>query len=141
VADSLRVDQAAQAAGSLLQRAQSGTPLSALASADPRATFDTTDPFPRLGYAKGIGNDAAVIGTLFNQPVGLCPKVIRGRTAAFVVSIEAKSPADKDQFEAQKTQQRQQLMQRKQGQLMNDWLAELKKKAKIEDFRFGIYDL
>jgi peptidyl-prolyl cis-trans isomerase D len=140
-ADSLRVDQAAQAAQSLFSRAQAGTPLAQLATADPRVTYDTTDLFPRLGFPKGIGADPSVIGPLFaGGQNGLFPRVLHGRTAAFILSVDARITPDKAQFEAQKMQQRQNLLQRKQSELMNDWLAQLRKNAKIEDYRFGLFD-
>jgi hypothetical protein len=139
VGDSLRCNQAVQVADGLLPRAQGGTPLATVAAADPRATFDTTDPFARLGYAKGIGRDPSVLGVLFASEVGLVPKVLRGRVGAFICSVDQKIPADMDQFNAQKTQQRQNELQQRQSQVMNDWLASLRKKAKVEDWRFTPY--
>lgn len=142
VLDSLRVDQAVQVAEGLLSRARAGTPLSALPGSEARAGFETLDPFPRLGGARVIGNDAAVIGPLFaaSKP-GLVPKVLRGRTGAFVCEVLEIVPADRAAFESQKEGMRRSLIQRRQAQVFNDWLGELKKQADVKDYRWGVGEI
>ncbi len=142
VADSLRVDQAAQVASRLLSAAQAGTPVDKLASLDPRAEAGSTDAFGRLGFPQGIGSDPAVVGPIFAAPgPGLIPKVLRGRSAAYVVQVLERTPADRNAFEAQKNQLRNSLIQRRQNQLFTEWLTTLKRSAKIEDYRFGRFDI
>jgi len=139
VADSLRGEQARQVAEGLLSRAQSGTPISALASGDDRVVADVAEPFSRLGSGRGIGNDPAVLGPLFAaEPGTVIPKVLVGRSGAIVARVFEKIPADRAQFDQQKTQLRQSLIQRKQGQLFNDWLTDLRRQAEIHDYRFGL---
>lgn len=123
----------------MLGQAQAGTPLAVIAQGDPRATFDTTDPFARIGFVKGIGNDPNVIGPLFaaNQ-VGVVPKVLKGRTGAFICRIVEVTPADRAGFDATKESLRRSLMQRRQSQVFNEWLAGLKKQADIQDYRWGV---
>lgn len=140
-ADSMRVAQAAAAAEGLLRQAQGGTPLSSLASADSRFTFGTTEPFHRLGFPAGIGNDPGVIGPLFAGSIGVYPQVLRGRNAAFVCEVLEKIPADRAIFDGQKDNLRRSLLQRRQNTVYNEWLAELKRNAEIKDFRFGAFDL
>lgn len=141
VADSLRLDLAVTAAGTLLGRVQAGTPLQDAAREDGRATFGRTEPFSRLGFPQGIGGDPAVIGPVFARDVGLIPEVLRGRTGAYVVVVEEKTAANRDAFETQKEQLRRSTLQRRQQQVFNDWLADLRKSAEVEDYRFGRYDL
>lgn len=140
-ADSMRVAQAAMAAEGMLRQAQGGTPLASLASADARFTFGTTEPFHRLGFPGGIGNDPGVIGPLFAGSTGVYPQVLRGRNAAFICEVLEKIPADRAIFDGQKESLRRSLLQRRQNTVYNEWLAELKKTAEIEDFRFGAFDL
>ena len=141
VLDSLRVMQAAQVADGLLRQAQSGTPLAVLAASEPRATLETPDPFPRLGYPRGIGSDPAVIGPLFaRSETGVVPQVLRGRTAAFVCEVQEIVPADRAAFDQQKEALRRSAIQRRQSQVFNEWLAGLKKGAEIRDYRWGAYE-
>lgn len=140
VLDSLRVDQAMEVAQGLLRSFLDGADMGRLAEDDERVSFDTTEPFSRLGFPRGIGGDPLVIGRLFASGPGPIPEVIRGRNAAFVARIDERIPADDDEFEAQMEQQRQRILARKQNLVMNDWMAGLRRKARIEDYRYGIFD-
>lgn len=139
-ADSMRVAQAAQVAERLLPQVQAGTPMASLSRTDGSVVFDSTEPFARLGFPKGIGADPAVIGPLFAGGEGVYGKVLRGRTAAFLVKVVQRIPADRDAFQSQKASLRTTLAQRRQGQVFNEWLGALKKQAKVKDYRFGQLD-
>jgi parvulin-like peptidyl-prolyl isomerase len=139
-ADSMRVTQAAQMAQGLVSQAQAGTPLASLARPDGSVVFDTTEPFARMGFPKGIGADPAVIGPLFAGGEGVQHEVLRGRTSAFVVKVVQRIPADRDAFQSQKESLRKALMQRRQNQVFTEWLATLKKQAEVKDYRFGQID-
>lgn len=140
MADSVRVAQAAQVADRLLGAARAGTPMEKVAANDSRAEYGMTDAFGILGFPQGIGGDPAVIGAIFaGQSTGVMPKVISGAKAAYVIDVLERTPADKTAFESQKNQERASLLQRRQGELVNDWLTNLRKSAKIEDYRFGVF--
>lgn len=139
-ADSMRVAQAAQLAQGLVSQAQAGTPLASLARPDGSVVYDTTEPFARMGFPKGIGADPAVIGPLFAGGEGVQPNVLRGRTSAFVVKVVQRIPADRDAFQSQKESLRRTLIQRRQNQVFTEWLTALKKQAEIKDYRFGQLD-
>lgn len=136
-ADSLRMVQAMPIAENMLRMARGGAPLQSVAAGDPRAVYDVTEPFPRLGYPKGIGNDPALIGPLFATQQGVVPQVLRGRSGLVIASVDSRLAADRDQFETQKDQLRQTLIQRRQQKLLNEWYASLRKSADIVDYRFG----
>jgi peptidyl-prolyl cis-trans isomerase D len=137
--DSLKLAQAVQVAEGILEQARGGQSLAAIAQAEPRATADQTEPFPRLGFAKGIGNDAGVIGPIFAAAeTGLVPKAVKGRTAAFVVRVLERTTADRTTFDSTKEGLRRSLVQRRQSQIFNEWLADLKKRADVKDYRWGV---
>lgn len=140
VVDSLRVDQAYEVAQGLLRRVLNGEEIDQLAQEDERVSFDTTDPFSRTGFPRGIGGDPLVIGPLFASGPGVIPSVLRGRNAAFVARIDDRTPADDDEFLAQMEQQRQRILARKQNLVMNEWLTGLRRKARIEDNRYGTFN-
>jgi peptidyl-prolyl cis-trans isomerase D len=139
-ADSMRVALAAQVAEQLLRQVQANTPMASLARPDGSVVFDSTEPFGRLGFPKGIGADPAVIGPLFAAGDGLYGKVLRGRGAAFVVKVIQRIPPDRDAFQSQKESLRKTMAQRRQGQVFNEWLNALKKQAQVKDYRFGQLD-
>lgn len=106
-----------------------------------RAIYGTTEPFARVGMPpRGLGGDAAILGPLFAADTGLMKKVLRGQMGAVVASVDQKTPADKTQFEAQKSQQRQAILQRRQNQIFQSWLTDLRRSAQISDYRSGFYD-
>lgn len=140
VIDSLRVDQAAEVARDLLRRVQDGEEMDRLAGEDERVSFDTTEPFSRTGVPRGIGGDPLVIGPLFAHGPGVVPTVLKGRNAAFVARIDERIPADDDEFLAQMEQLRQRILAGEQNHVMNEWMTGLRRKARIEDNRYGTFN-
>lgn len=139
VADSLKVDQAAQAAQSILPRAQAGEPLETIAKADPTWVYQTADQITRSGFVAGIGRDPALLGSLFGSSLGVVPKVIRTARGAVVAQVTERVDAERGAFEAQKEMLRGRLMQQRQNEAVTAWMEALQANAKIEDFRYGTY--
>ncbi len=134
-ANSLQVEQAKQKAESFLSMAKGGTPLQVAAKGDSAATFDTTDEFSRRGFARGLGNDPAIMAHVFSDPAGLVPEVVTTKRGAYVLEILSRIEADESQFAAQRDAMRRQLFQRRRGEVVNRWIEDLRAKATIEDFR------
>jgi peptidyl-prolyl cis-trans isomerase D len=134
-ATSLQVDQAKQKAEVLLSMAKGGTPLQIAAKGDSAATFDTTDEFSRRGFARGLGNDPAVMARIFSDPIGLVPQVVTTKRGAYVLEILSRTEADESQFASQRDAMRRQIFQRRRGEVVNRWIEDLRAHASIEDFR------
>jgi peptidyl-prolyl cis-trans isomerase D len=134
-ATSLQVDQAKQKAEMLLSMAKGGTPLQIAAKGDSAATFDTTDEFSRRGFARGLGNDPAVMARIFSDPIGLVPQVVTTKRGAYVLEILSRTEADESQFASQRDAMRRQIFQRRRGEVVNRWIEDLRAHASIEDFR------
>lgn len=133
-ANSLQVEQAKAHAERILAMAR-GTSLEAAARGDSLATFDTTDEFSRRGFARGLGNDPAVLARVFNGDTGLVPGVITTKRGAYLLDILSRSAPDESQFATQKDGIRRQIFQRRRGEVVNRWIEELRAQAKIEDYR------
>jgi parvulin-like peptidyl-prolyl isomerase len=134
-ANSLQVDQAKQKAEIFLSMAKSGTPLQSAAKGDSAATFDTTDEFSRRGFARGLGNDPAIMARVFGDPTGIVPQVVTTKRGAYVLNILSRTEADDAQFATQRDAMRKQLFQRRRGEVVNRWIEELRANSTIEDFR------
>ena len=139
VADSLKLDQAVAHARSLLQAAQRGDSLNAIAAGDSLAVYEAPEPFTRLSSPRGIGNDASVLGRLFASGTGLVPEVLRGRRGAYVARVTGQIEADRAQFDTQKADLRNSTQQQRQSQFILAWQEELRDKAEVKDFRTGVF--
>lgn len=134
-ANSLQVDQAKQKADAILAMAKGGTPLDAAAKSSPEATFDTTDEFSRRGFARGLGNDPAVMARVFSDPIGLVPDVVTTKRGAYVLNVLTRTEADESQFASQRDAMRRQVFQRRRSEVVNRWIEDLRAHATIEDYR------
>lgn len=139
VADSMRAEEAARVAEGLLARVRAGESLEAISKSDPTVQWNHPEPFARLGFAPAIGNDAAVLGPLFAAPVGVVPRVLKGRRSAFVLVVEEKIAADRSAFDSRKQNLRDSQLAQRHNEVVLAWLEDLKKKAKIEDYRSGLF--
>lgn len=133
-ANSLQVEQAKEHAERILAMAK-GSTLEQAARGDSLATFDTTDEFSRRGFARGLGNDPAVLARVFNGDLGLVPQVIATKRGAYVLDILTRTQADESQLANQRDGIRRQIFQRRRGEVVNRWIEELRAAAKIEDYR------
>lgn len=141
VMDSLRVEQAAAQAASLLPRAQAGEPLESIAKSDPTLQYDRPDPFTRTTFVRGLGNDASILGAIFSAPGnGLVPRVLKGKRGAAILAVEEKIPADRQRFEDTKQTLRDAAVQRSHNQVVTAWLDDLKRHAKVDDYRAGFFN-
>jgi peptidyl-prolyl cis-trans isomerase D len=111
-------------AGSLEQAAQSEG-----------LTVQKSAPFTRVGFVPGMGRLNEAIGAAFGLPVGAVSDAIATKEGVFVIRVDRRVNADRAAFEAQKTVQRQQLTQALRRQEVQEFLANLRKSAKIKDRR------
>jgi parvulin-like peptidyl-prolyl isomerase len=88
----------------------------------------------RSGAASTLGIGEA-LGAAFALPVNTVSVPIRQLDAVYVLRVDARKPADKVAFEAQKKAIRAQRQQQLKQQRLQAYYADLRKSAKIDDHR------
>jgi len=111
-----------------------GDDLSKLSSVD-----SMLKPIPvTMGPAEstpGSGSDYVVNNAAFSMKPGEISQPLQGENGYYIIKLMDLKPADKNQYEAQKTKEFQTLNQEKQQRFFGQWIDELKEKAKVIDYR------
>jgi parvulin-like peptidyl-prolyl isomerase len=85
--------------------------------------------------APGLGTEYAINNAAFAMKPGEISQPIQGDNGYYIIKVLDIKPADKKQYEAQKTKEFESFTQEKQQRFFGAWLEELKEKAKIVDYR------
>ena len=131
-----QVEQAKQAALTILESTRGGSPLETASKLIPNSTFGATDEFAKRGFARGLGNDPLVMDRVFSDPIGLVPQVVTTKRGAYVIEILTRGTVDESALAAARESIRQQISQRQRREILTRWIEQLRSQAKIEDFRF-----
>jgi peptidyl-prolyl cis-trans isomerase D len=99
------------------------------------ATAEKTGMFTRVGLVPGLGRLNEAVGAAFGLPVGATSGPVKTEDGVFVVRVDARVNADRAAWEAQKEQQRQQLLLRLRRQRIQDFVTALRKEADVDDRR------
>lgn len=94
-----------------------------------------TTMFTRVSGAPGLGTFSKAVGAAFGLPVGAVSAPIPTETAAIVLRVDRKVSADSAAWVAQKALQRRQVEVGFQRQRVQQFLANLREAAKVEDHR------
>jgi peptidyl-prolyl cis-trans isomerase D len=116
---------AAAAAGSSLEAQAKSAGLSVIKSPS----------FTRTTFVPDIGRMNEVVGAAFALPVNKVSGPIATEDAMFVIRVDKRTESDRTSWAAQKTQQRQSLMQQQRDQAIQQYLVDLRDAAKIVDHR------
>jgi parvulin-like peptidyl-prolyl isomerase len=110
---------------------------SSLAAAAARAgqTVSKTGMTNRGGAASSFGSLGEAIGAAFALPVNTISAPVRQHDGVFVIRVDARKPADRAAFEAQKDALRGRRLQTLRQQRVQAFLDDLRKSAKINDKR------
>jgi peptidyl-prolyl cis-trans isomerase D len=129
----LAAQEAKTDAEKLLGRAKAGEEWAVL-SKEPSPKAQTTEFFSRQSPASELGYDQALIEAAFamSEKKRYPDSVFETNKGVFVIRYEGSESIDKGKFEEEKDTYRQSLMRARQQVLMQNWLEELRKKAKIE---------
>lgn len=115
-----------------------GNNLEAIAQATGKKV-DTTGTVKAREYLPNIGRELELTIRAKTAPLHTLQGPVRGQKGAYLFTVIERSTPDSSQFLAQKNQQLNQIVQRRQQQLFNDYLKNLKDRAKIEDWRYLSY--
>jgi peptidyl-prolyl cis-trans isomerase D len=107
-------DQAAKAAGLTVSQSP---------------TFSRVTPVPDIGQAN------EVIGAAFGLPTGSVSEPVKSNSAVYVIKVDRRLDADRAAWQKQKDQQRTQLLQRLRQQRVQEYMADLRQSAKVDDHR------
>jgi peptidyl-prolyl cis-trans isomerase D len=99
------------------------------------AMVEQTGFFSRVAMVPGLGRLNEAVGAAFGLPVGAVSAPVKTEDGVFVLRVDARVNADRAVWEAQKTQQRQQLLLRLRRQRIQDFVTALRKEADVDDKR------
>ncbi|HZI89029.1 MAG TPA: SurA N-terminal domain-containing protein [Candidatus Polarisedimenticolia bacterium] len=89
----------------------------------------------RNGYFGSLGNEPKMVGALFSTPQGVWSQPLKGSMSACVAFIlERQRPAEAD-YAKIAPEIRNTLLNTRRQELFDTWMLNLRKKAKIEDYR------
>ncbi|MBA2245110.1 MAG: peptidylprolyl isomerase [Gemmatimonadetes bacterium] len=95
----------------------------------------TTGPFTRAGFNPTFGQANAAVGAAFGVPINQVSEVVSTTAGLFIIRPTERTEADRQEWEAQKEQQRAGEIFRMQQAQVERWLESLRKQAEIEDNR------
>src|SRR5687768_13951 len=105
------------------------------------ATVEKTGMFTRVSLVPGIGRLNEAVGAAFGLPVGATSGPVKTEDGVFIIRVDARVNADRAAWEAQKEQQRQQLLLRLRRQRIQDFVTALRKEANVDDRRSDVQEL
>lgn len=114
---------AAQAEGGDLEKAVQAEGLSLKAT----GVFKRNDSIPEVGYERDITKAAFALTD--EQPLGAA--TFKGAKGYYLISLKAREAADTEGFDEQQSQIRQRLLQQKQSEVYEQWLADAKARSEI----------
>jgi peptidyl-prolyl cis-trans isomerase D len=122
-----KADQIAQAVrgGATLEAAAKAAGLAAA----PVAGMSRMQPDPRLA------SSPEAVGAAFGAPLGTLVGPIETLSGWVLMRVDARIVADSVAFEQLKGQVTTEILQRKQNDFMQSWMADLRKGAKVKDLR------
>ena len=101
----------------------------------PKLIFNTHRGILLNNTIKGIGKSNELIGAVLSLKEGEITQPIKVGNRYVIVKLVKREELDEDTYKAEKEAIRDFLLQRKRDNFYNNWLAELKSKAKIIDNR------
>ena len=105
--------------------------------------FHAPEAFSRSESVEGLGRANAVIGAAFRLEKGRLSEVIEvaegSNRGAYLLKLLEKTPADEEQFAAQREQVMAQLQAQREQEAVQNWFAHLYDTAEIEDNRHRFF--
>jgi len=96
---------------------------------------EETDEFRLDDYIDGIGRELKFSAAAFKLQPGEISEPIEGTRGYYLLQLIEKTDADTSLYKTRKEEIEQELLQEKQEMLFSEWLAYLRDKANIKDYR------
>jgi len=101
----------------------------------------SADGATRNGFISGVEErEPRVIGTLFASPPNTWTPLIPGQTGIFVALIEGHTVPSEEDFRKQEAQVRESLLGERRQVLFVEWMQDLRRRAKIKDYRSQYFE-
>ena len=113
--------------------------LSMAPSLNNKITVDTSSVFNLAGSIPKLGRDYAFMEKANSMNPGQVSGPVKGQRGYFLIKLLSKTQFDNTAYQAQRNQLRDAILQEKKSMFFNQWLAKLKKDAKIVDNRAKVY--
>lgn len=99
-------------------------------------TSKVTKPFKRTGSVPDIGYERDIAETAFklSDKNKLPENAIKSRKGYYVISLKERKEPDPEEFEKEKDQVKERLLQQKQSKTFSAWLSKIKDKSEIKRF-------
>jgi peptidyl-prolyl cis-trans isomerase D len=104
-------------------------------------TVEKTGMFSRVSFVPGLGRLNEAVGAAFGLPVGATSAPVKTEDGVFVVRVDARVNSERTAWEAQKEQQREQLLLRLRRQRIQDFVTALRKEAEVDDRRHEVQQM
>lgn len=127
-----------QKADEIKSKIQNGD-LNTVASQYPEFQVQTADSVSISKPPPQLGQDVPLLSRIMELENGQLSDPIKGNFGYFIVRMENKTPFDNNDYTVKAPDIRRQLMQQKQQQVVQEWMADLQAKAEIEDNRNMYY--
>lgn len=106
------------------------------AAKDNNATYAETEELSRNSFLPGIGNVPEFMGASFSlSPQNRLSPPIKTDQGSFIIEYISRIPINDSLFTSIKDSLASVVLQNKQTQVYQDWFTQLRKSAKIEDYR------
>ena len=113
--------------------------LTAAPSVNNKITVDTSGIFNLAGSVPKVGRDYAFMEKAISLNPGQVSTPVKGQRGYYLIKLLSKTQFDNTSYQAQRNQLRDNILQEKKSMFFNQWLAKLKKDAKIVDNRSKFY--
>jgi parvulin-like peptidyl-prolyl isomerase len=128
-------DLARRRADEAWARLRAGATLESVAAGDSLARFDSTAPFARQAVIPTIGRVPEIVGAAFAMEIGeIAGPFATEDGTTYIIRLEARDAPVADAAEAAVSLKRS-LLQVKREAIVTDFMADLRAKAKIRDWR------
>lgn len=105
------------------------------AAAQRNLQVEKSSPFARVDAVPGLGQFTPAIGAAFTAPIGQVAGPFTAVDAMVVMRVDARTEANRQAFEAEKSIQRQQFLQSARQQKVDEFLTGLRESVKVDDRR------
>lgn len=102
------------------------------------ATLDTTDLFTRGSAVPALGQLNEAVGAAFGLPEGSVSQPVATSDAVYLLRVDRRIEASRAEWEQQKAAQRQAVLDQLRQQRVQEYLANLRAAASVEDSRARI---
>ncbi len=129
---------AEQAAQQFRARIQAPPDFETLA-AQSSMTVVETDSFALEGSGRNVIQDVNFKGAAFGLEIDEISSVVTGTRGVYIIKMVEKQSFDSIAFNSQKESLKNELLQQKQRAALQNWYENLKKQAKIKDYRYMFF--